>query len=268
MRIKKLKYSIFISLIVLTVSLNGQVYLGSGITRSFAHKFNGDDVSFSGINIDGQPMINTWLEDRSYNFFTLFAGYKIKDGSYYHDIRVTATNKGAKSLLNKTDFELDPIIIDLNAFKTGDLTQSTLFEIGVNNRVVGLRYAFGKRWTNWLSTGIFTQTDFVYKKIFGVHWYKDRVSDFYTLNDKRNFKINGFNKESELANKVSNINFELGINALVHLGKYFAINLEVAQSIIPSVHKGPNPEFSEYVYFEKNEYFTSMQIGLLTYFSK
>jgi hypothetical protein len=170
--------------------------------------------------------------------------------------------------LDKQDFYLDPVILDLQAFNVIVSGPSKLIELGVYNSVIGLRYACGKKIKNWLSVSGYLQADVSYKNRFTINWYSDynnKHSSFYSENT---YSLNSFRKDSPLFNKISNINLELGINALINLGQYFAINLELGQSVIPSVHKGSHPEYSAYTYFEKNEYFTSMQLGILTYFAK
>lgn len=264
----KLYFHILLTLLLMFsfMFIHAQAYLGTGITSSFSYKFNYADRNFSYINVDNLPMTNTWLKDEAYNFFTLFVGYNIEKSKCFHDIRITATNKGAISLLDKQDFYLDPIIIDLQAYKVLGEGPSRYIELGVNNRVIGLRYSFGTRVFKFISLSLFAQSDIVYKKRFTVNWYSDLNDNFYTLYNKYSYSLNSFKDEEPLANKVSNINAEFGINALIHLGKYFALNLEAAQNFLPAVHKGSDPARENYVYWEKNAYFTSIQIGVLTYF--
>jgi hypothetical protein len=220
------------------------------------------------LELELQGHFNSWLKDRSYNFLSLNTGYTIKKNRQYHDFRIILTKKGAISLLDKQDFYFDPIILDLQAFRVIGTGPSKQIELGIYNSNIGIRYGYGKNIKNWLSILGYLQTDISLKKRFTINWYADYENKHSSNYSENTYSEIAFRKDSPLFNKVSNINLELGINGLIHIGTYFAINLDVAQSIIPSVHKGPHPEYSEYVYFEKNEYFTSVQVGLLTYFGK
>jgi hypothetical protein len=262
--ILRLAVTIFI-FSIFSSHLCSQAYLGLGITKSFSNNFNGEDINYSYSNADNLPMSRSWIEDGSYNFFTLLGGYKIVRNNSFHDLRITATNKGAISLLDKQDFLVDPIILDLQAFNVLGDGASRVVEIGVNNRVVGLRYGYGQKLNKFIEFGMFIQGDIVYKKRFTVNWYDNNSRGIFSLNT---YSIDSFTQDENVAKKVSNVNVELGINLQVHLGKYFALNFEIAQSIIPSVRKGANPNIKNYVYWENNAYFTSGQISIITFFKK
>ncbi len=244
-----------------------QVYLGTGVTRSFAHKFNGGDRNYSYANAQNYPVTPSWIKDKAYNFFTLFAGIKIKNKNQYHDIRITATNKGAISILDKQDFLLDPIIIELRAQKVLGSGTSRYVALGVNNRIIGLRYGYGININPYLSFCLYAQADVVYKKLINVNWYSDLNDNIYTSKNKYIYRLNSFRDDSPLFNKISNINAEIGINALVQLGRYFALNLEIGHNFLPAVHKGAKPSNDKFVYWENDAYFTSMQLGILAYFA-
>jgi hypothetical protein len=77
-----MKVLVAFSLIIFSLSqIQAQLYLGTGITRSFSNKFNGGDLNYSYINVDNLPVTNSWVKDRTYNFIAIYNGYILKKRS-------------------------------------------------------------------------------------------------------------------------------------------------------------------------------------------
>ncbi len=245
-----------------------QLYLGLGRNQTFSYRFNDQDVNFSLVNPEDRPLTKSYIENRHYNFWTPYIGYRKVDKKNYHDMRISFTGSGAKSLLDKQDFEYDAIVNELAAFNVVRLGPSRYCEFGAINGLIAGRYGYGRQLSKFFSLNGFGQVEYTYRKKISINWYD--AKDDHTLFFKRTYETDFFSKsdENSVWAKSSDINASLGLNGGIHFGKYFALNLEIAQNILPSVRKGGRPNNDKIVYWESNAYFTSMQVSLLTYFSK
>lgn len=266
LKVMKNKLIITTMIYVFSITLGySQAYFGVGVTKTWSSNFGKEDINFSYLNPDNLPMTNSWIENNSYNFLTLLAGYKINNEKFFHDLRVTLTSKGAISLFNKQDFLFDPIVIDLQAYDVLGPTNSKYIEMGVYNKSIGIRYGIGKKIKKYFYPSFFIQSDIAYKKIFTINWYNNPdvgKNDYYSINT---YGIKSFTKEENVAKYISNINLELGFSTQFIFQKYFGLNLEIAHSLLPYTKKGSNPNILNYTYWEKNTYISSLQLSLITF---
>jgi hypothetical protein len=263
------KYLFVIIIIILIPSVSYcQLYLGLGRNHSFAYRFNDQDINFSLTNPDNKAETKSYIENRSYSFWAPFVGYRWLNLKRIQEFRLTVTAVGAKSLLDKQDFELDPIVKELDAYRVIRFGDSRYCEFGAFNQIISARYSYGTLFKKRLSLLAFGQVEYTYRKKVAINWFD--AKDNFELYNYSTYNTGFFVKadENSIFAKSSDYNLSVGINGGFDVSKYFALHFEVAQNILPSIRRGGTPLNKDRVYWETNEYFTSVQLSLLTYFSK